>query len=491
MRYDLEAQRHYRNKWHGRAFSRIRHPIGYRALAGLGGAAVAGLGALYPRAKRVIGRLRGVKVAPNEEWLLGEKEFPQVRAHIKGSTALAKRPLGTLTAYYPVTKHYKTSSSKSMSNGGDTQMADSNATTEAALGWGQHDAKTLYTRRRRTRKNWRKSYRRARTKGSLSYYQKKYIRNKIRARGGVTLPTSLSIINKHTLYRHDGDGGSMLGVDTLGCFFHSIGSTLETASEKHIDIHDIFKQLYAQADLTDATGTSWQTGAATANMRLHIKSARANFTFANNSTQTMLVKMWTFSCKKSITDTDMTAGGLMSLADVVGASPSTLGRYFYDTQFHEQDRGADDDHIDMDKTLVHTFNPNLSVIAKQYLTLDKIQRWEMPAGSVVQFEYNSKIGISVNYHTCLKYFAMKGVSQFFVFQVHSAPYVDGDHAIQPSRGLAADTGVVMTLKKEYRWSPVWNSIDDLSVNQKHKFTPSATVNPAGKPQDATTLEYHL
>lgn len=483
MRYDLEAGRAYRNKWHYRAFRRIDRPIGYRALAGLGGVAAAGLAGLYPYARRAALRVKGLRVAPNEGKQL--EDYPKLRAHIKGSTALAKRPAGTLTEYYPVVKRYKAS----MGDGGDTQMADSSATTEAALGWGVHDAKTLYSRRKRfSKKGYRKRYRRAKAKGSFSRSQKRYLKSKIHARGGVKLPTCLTLINKHTLYTHSGDGGTSLGVDTIGGLFHPGENLLNTAAEKHLDIHTLFKQLYAQADVTDGTGLIWQTGSAFAKMRLNIKSAKAHFTMHNNSTQNMLVKLFTFSCKKSITVDEMTNTTEMSLLSACAASPNSLGSFFWQTQYLEEDAGAD--HSDMAHGTPFQFDPRFCLFAKKYLSLEKIQRWEMAASSIVQFDYKSRIGLSINYPTCLKYFAIKGVTNFFVFQIQSAPYVETlGHTIQASRGIAADTGVVVHLQKEYAWSPVWNSIDDLSVSQKHKFTPSASVHTAGTAQDNTAIVF--
>lgn len=407
---------------------------------------------------------------------------------IKGRSVLGKRPL--VTDYYPVSKRYKTTLSypKSMSDG-DTQMADNAASTEANIGWGIHDAKTLYTRRKRfSKKALRKQYSRAKAKGSLSRYQKKYIRSKIKRRGIVTYPPCLTIIKKHSLYTHPADGGADFGINTLGCFHNPTANGFERITEKHVDIHALFKQLYTQADVTDATGLIWQPGSTEAGMKLHLKDMRGVFNFANNSTQTIHCKLWTFVCKKSITVDEMT-GGSTTLPDVIGLLPTSLATYFTSTTYDEED--ADAKKVPMNTGTADGYDPNYCYFAKKFLSVDKIQRWEMPSGSSVQFDVHHKIGMTVSYPTVLKYFAMKGISRFYYLQVQSAPYVDGSHVVQPSRGLAADTGIVMSLRKEYRWSPIWNSIDDLSVNQKHKYTPSASFESATQAQDNTEIEYHL
>lgn len=338
-----------------------------------------------------------------------------------------------------------------------------NANAEMSIGYGNHDAKVIYSRnKRRSRKTLYKRGKKRQVKRSLGKSQKKLVRSIARKTLNVNYPvsTTLMVMQKEMICAENGQSSTYFGTGTGYSF----------PLEATCDLNQIFLQNYTSSNYSDMTkNEQLQVGMELS--KIYFNDVESEYTIFNNHSQIVELKVFTFECKKSIKYSELVADQVDTgtFADVVSDPATVITSWSQLLQNGELDDEEKDPDTFVEQLIWSRvgWKPTDTSFAKKWLSCIKIERFELGTGSQMIIDDYQKIGLTLQMKTASNYAAIKNLTRFKIFTVVTNPVRIGG-TDKYSQAITANSGVVVQQRKRYHWRPVCNTAETLSTTEKKK-----------------------
>jgi len=379
---------------------------------------------------------------------------------------------------------------------------------EAQIGTGQHDAKRVRFGRSRTRTKTKTKKRKNRrlTNRSFNKRQKRLVR-KIQKKSflhksGKNVTAMLCLKTSESALEEQGITAFNTG---------SLSVPVTTASEKLSDIKQILTQVahrtaYSlpaglpgvevehieigqELNATNPTGMNAMSANMFKDLKFFLKDCRNTFTLKNTASFTKIVDVYEFVCRKSVPvsyfSSTTVPGGLY---DLKGGSITT-NEMFFEAFYNSTERDWQGKFVSFNPNNI-AWEPVHSYFARNYLTLESQDRYEIGAGGVIDIERHHKYNMSLNAFTVQKYGLLKGVSRFYVFVERGEPGFSGEDA-KGSLAFTSDaeSTTIITQAKRYEWTYSENSLTAITESNKEALRDSASAQNYADAQ--TTQDFYV
>lgn len=350
---------------------------------------------------------------------------------------------------------------------------------EAEIGYGNHDARRLFSKKRRVgRKVRRKLYNRKKVKRALGKYQKKAVTKKVYRSTHPRAPISESMMITQKEWYH------AINEQAFGCYSTGfLFSGISASQEKGNDFHSIMNQNYNIGDYGSSTvlGRFETKGL----HKLLYKDCQSKYILFNQGQANLTVHVYDFIFKKSILYNDLTTTSVFSWGDLTNSPPTAVSDFW--TAMPPIEKDKDTGHYSPETSSTPGWKPTNGYFAQKYLSCTKVERFEMGAGAKIELNDFVRYNMALNYKTVSSYAALKGVSRIKCFVVRNVPKVASEinyvSDVVPQYG-----GLIVQQTKTYHWKPIMGILDDMNQATKDKLTSSKSFQTLTEAQNEVRLQ---
>lgn len=365
-----------------------------------------------------------------------------------------------------VTANWAYQASRALKKGSRTEVAKNDA--QPNVGYGQHDARTMFPKRRRRYRGRKTAIKRRRVNRALNKTQKKLVRKIVRRTGVPNAVKANSYIHNclKTL-----DTGGVRNTQGVAVFpENTLNTGWTNAEDKGNHFNDIFTAAFVDADAVKVVAGDTLQQMDERIQRLRLKFIKSNTKFqivAGSACPNAMVEVHHFVCKKSITKVELVGTEANSLGVINGGAVDTANKMVANA-FNNKLLDRTDTDWDQITSTTPGWDPrDDSVMLKEYFTWRKTDRYNISAGTNIVIDDDHNLNVVVNNQTSLKYAFLKNISRLVVFTILGVPQ-RSENVAYISSGIAAqsqnDFGVYVKQEHRITWKPVYGTPDQVKDN---------------------------
>lgn len=372
---------------------------------------------------------------------------PYVVAAAKGAFKAAK--------VYRQTKMGESSSSR-------MEIAQNDA--QPNIGYGQHDAKTFVSRRKRSGSGKSKKRRRNSKKinKALNKRQKKLVRKIVKRNG---IPVSFKDNCHQVRCMKSLDSGGAVSTQATAVFVENTGWTgFNDQEDKGNHFNDIFNAVFLN---TDMSGSKQQKAEQFEKLKLRVKSSKTVYNIVcSASCPPATVEAHYFVAKKSITAESLMGNEAGGLGEVF-ANPLTKCQDLVATAFDAKLLNRDAGPYIQNYSTYPGWDPRYdSALIKDYFTWEKTERYNVSANANIVIDNDHKLGLTLNARTVTKYAFLKNISRIVVFTGLGVAYCDAEGHGQEAQAIPSmgnqTFGMFVKMEHRINWRPVYDTPDQVT-----------------------------
>jgi len=342
---------------------------------------------------------------------------------------------------------------------------------ERNIGYGAHDAKIMYTKKRRFNKKG-KGRRRNKAKYSLKKKQRVAVRSIAKR-----LQVSTSKVNE-TMFQTIEEANC--AVDNQQCLVKSVApcyTGFNSLTDHGNALHQIFWQVYNAGDINVDVDRITQNQLID-RMKLHFIGSHNSFTLFNQGTETITVKVYRFGCKKTLPYADLAGSDTVFAINDQGSALTNLKGFVTLNGPPESDMGGAN-VVAVQTYTTPGWEPTNMPVMQKYFSLENSSRYEMGANAKIHLDHYKKINFTAGYKTFANNCFIKNISELWCFVVAGQPYFyndGGTPTYKLTKTIPLYGGVLVQHNQKITWKSELNSLD--TDDQKDKLKGGLTKSVA-------------